>query len=185
MDNRDMSFAVRADDVRRYTEAVSSCRHPQKGRILFAARAIEEGEVLAVAPRSSIVARSFADMAEFRRALEAAGDKNEYLQHCCPAGDGKICEQSTGHWNAFFSHSGEPNCDSRTERFTAAEFRITALRAIARGEELTNDYDETVGYERHGGEQVVREFLALCAEHGVEKRPSRLTLPPITVTVIE
>ena len=87
--------------------------------------------------------------------------------------------------NAFFSHSGEPNCDPRTKRFTAAEFRITALRAIARGEELTNDYDETVGYERHGGEQVVRDFLALCAEHGVEKRPSRLTLPPIMVTVSE
>ena len=99
MDNRDMSFAVRADDVRRYTEAVSSCRHPEKGRILFAARAIEEGEVLAIAPRSSIVTRTFADMAEFRGALEAAGDKNEYLQHCCPAGDGKICEQSTGHWD--------------------------------------------------------------------------------------
>ena len=180
-----MSFAVRSDDVRRYTDAVASCRHPEKGRILFAARAIEEGEVLAIVPRSGIVARSFADMAEFRRALEAAGDKNEYLQHCCPAGDGKICEQSTEHWSAFFSHSGEPNCDPRTERFTVAEFRITALRAIARGEELTNDYDETVGYERHGGEQVVRDFLALCAEHGVEKRPSRLTLPPITVTVID
>ena len=182
-----MSFTVSAAaaDVRLYTEAVASCRHPEKGRILFATRAIEKGEVLAVEPRSSIVSRSFEDVAEFRRSLEAVEDKNEYLQHCCPSRNGKICEQSTEHWNAYFSHSDDPNCDPHTERFTADEFRITAVRHIARGEELTNNYDVTVGYERHGEEQVMKDFLALCAEHGVEKRPSRLTLPPITVTVIE
>ena len=103
----------------------------------------------------------------------------------CPAGDGKICEQSTEHWNAFFSHSDEPTCNPHTERFTADEFRIMALRDIKRGEELTNNYDETVGYERHGEDPVVKEFLALCAEHGVEKRPSKLTMTPIMVTVIE
>ena len=50
---------------------------------------------------------------------------------------------------------------------------------------MTNNYDETVGYEKHGEEVAVREFLALCAEHGVEKRPSQLTLPPLRVTIRE
>ena len=76
-----MSFTASTADVRMYTEAVSSCRHPEKGRILFAARDIEKGELLAVAPRSSIVSRSFEDVAEFRRALAVVEDKNEYLQH--------------------------------------------------------------------------------------------------------
>ena len=76
-----MSFTASTADVRSYTEAVSSCRHPEKGRILFAARDIKKGELLAVAPRSSIVSRSFEDMAEFRRALAVVEDKNEYLQH--------------------------------------------------------------------------------------------------------
>ena len=59
---------VSASDVRLYTEAVASCRHPEKGRILFAARAIEKGEVLAVEPRSSIVSRSFeAESYEFTK----------------------------------------------------------------------------------------------------------------------
>ena len=182
---KEMSFSVSAADVRLYTDAVASCRHPEKGRIIFAAKVIEEGEVIAVAPRSSIVARSFDDMEEFRRALEAVEDKNEYLQHCCPSRSGKICEQSTEHWCAFFSHSGDPNCDPHTERFTADEFRIVAVRRIEKGEELTNNYDESVGYERHGGEQVMKDFLALCEEHGVEKRPSKLTLPPLMVTVLE
>ena len=178
-------FTVSAADVRLYTEAVASCRHPEKGRILFAARDIDKGELIAVEPRESIVARSFGDMAEFRRALEAAEDKNEYLQHCCPARNGKICEQSTEHWNAYFSHSDDPNFDTHTERFTTDEFRIMAVRRIARGEELTNNYDESVGYERHGEEKVMKDFLALCVEHGVEKRPSKLTLPPLMVTVLE
>ena len=175
-------FTVSAADVMLYTEAVASCRHPEKGRILFAARDIDKGELIAVEPRESIVARSFGDMAEFRRALEAAEDKNEYLQHCCPARNGKICEQSTEHLNAYFSHSNDPNFD--THWFTTNEFRIMAVRHIARGEELTTNYDENVGYERHGGEQVMKDFLALCAKHGVEKRPSKLTLPPFMVTVL-
>ena len=72
-------------------------------------------------------------MAELRRALDEVADKNEYLQHCCPTGNGQICEQSTIHWNAFFSHSDDPNCDPHTERFTAEEFRVVAVRRIARG----------------------------------------------------
>ena len=50
-------FTVSAADVRLYTEAVASCRHPEKGRILFAARDIDKGELIAVEPRESIVAR--------------------------------------------------------------------------------------------------------------------------------
>ena len=183
--NSKMSFAVSADDVRQLTEAVASCNHPEKGMFLFASRAIKKGEVLTEGQKSSIMKRSFKDMVEFCQALEMVEDKKEYLQHCMPSGDGKIYEQSMESLYPFVNHSDNPNCKAHVERFTADHTRITARRAIARGEELTDNYDEIVGYEKHGGEQVMKDFLALCAKHGVEKRPSRLTLPPITVTIIK
>ena len=61
--------------------------------------------------------------------------------------------------------------------------RITATRPIGAGEELTVNYDTSVGYEEFGSAAVVADFLALCALHGVEKRPSRLNLPPLRVIV--
>ena len=48
---------------------------------------------------------------------------------------------------------------------------------------MTVNYDTSVGYEEFGTAAVVAEFLALCALHGVEKRPSRLNLPPLRVIV--
>ena len=61
--------------------------------------------------------------------------------------------------------------------------RITATRPISIGDELTVCYDKIVGYEECGDDPVVRDFLSLCQEHQVEKRPSRLTLPQLRVTV--
>ena len=183
--NNMMSFAISANNVRQLTEAVASSNHPEKGMFLFATRAIRKGEVLTEGPKSNIMKRSFKDMVEFSQALEMVEDKKEYLMHCMPSGDGKIYEQSMESLYPFVNHSNNPNCKAHVERFTADHTRITARRNIARGEELTDNYNEAVGYEKHGGEQVMKDFLELCAKHGVEKRPSRLTSPPITVTIIE
>ena len=177
-------LTVAESDLVKYTALIGSCRHPSKGQILFALRDITAGEVIAEEPLSSIAPRFFPSMQVLRDHLEKEvepKDRNEYLQHCCPAGDGTVCEQSTAHFNAFFSHSSSPNCFQDCDRFTKAKVTIEATRAIARGDELTVDYDSSVGYERHGNEALVRDFLALCADYGVEKRPSRLTLPPLRV----
>ena len=61
--------------------------------------------------------------------------------------------------------------------------RITATRPISVGDELTLDYEKIVGLEENGDNPLVRDFLALCEEHGCEQLPSRLTLPPVRVTV--
>ena len=51
-------------------------------------------------------------------------EKQQYLEHCCPiVSTGQICEQNIEHFNAFFSHSSEPNCDQHCDRFTANNFR--------------------------------------------------------------
>ena len=47
-----LPFTINAADVRQYTEAIASCRHPDKGRIIFARREIAKGEVIAVVPRT-------------------------------------------------------------------------------------------------------------------------------------
>ena len=148
-------------------------------------RSIQKGEVLAEEPMSSIMSYSFEDIDEFNHALEAARDKKEYLQHCMPSAGGKIYEQKMDHWYAFLNHCDNPNLEVHTKRFDAKNIMIKAIRDIIRGEELTGNYDEFVGYERHGREEIMIGFLALCEKHGVEKRPSQLTLPPIMVTGIK
>ena len=176
-------FTVNQAETTVYSAFIGSVRHPEKGRILFALCDIDADAEIAAEPLTSIITKYFDDVHVFRQALEEVGDKNEYLQHCCPCGSGQICEQSTEHFNAFFSHSDSPSCSQNCDRFTTHVVRITANRAIAKGEELTVSYDESVGYEKHGDEPVMRDFLALCAEHGVVKRPSQLTMPPVVVVV--
>ena len=181
--SRALLHSVAPSGVRVFSELIASCRHPAKGRILFARRALAAGETLAVCPMSEVISAYHPDMCAFEARLGAAADPAELLQHVCPAGDGRLCEQNVEHLNAFFSHAATPNIAQNVERFTAAELRLEALRDIAVGDELTVDYDESVGYERHAHEAHVAQFLELCAAHGVEKRPARLTLvtirPPI------
>ena len=161
-----------------------------QGRILFARRGLEKGEVVAVEQRDSIITRCFSGVEELE--LHMAGvqvgrfeyrtivtnvacveDKKALLEHCCPVvATGQVAEQNMEHFNAFFSHSSQPNCDQHCARFTAQQFRqgpvniistqylhniyyihnirITATRAISAGEELTVSYDQSVGYEECG-----------------------------------
>ena len=171
-------------DITHFTPTISSCVSPDKGRIVFAARDIFEGEEIALEPASAIIKRHFDSIDSLKQQLEHVADPNNYLQHCCPVGStGGLCEQSTEHFNAFFSHSSSPNLTQHCDRFTSREVSITANVNIKKGQELTVDYDSSVGYERHGQEPAVRDFLALCAAHGVEKRPSRLTLPALQIRI--
>ena len=101
--------------------------------------------------------------------------------HSAPTGDGKICEQNCEHFNAFFNHAAQPNVLQMTERFTGSHVVLIAKTKIEKGEELTVNYDCSVGYERYGHEPMMQWFLGLCSNHGVEKRPSSLTMMPIKV----
>lgn len=65
------------------------------------------------------------------------------------------------------------------------QFTLTAVMDIHRGDELCVDYDDSVGYERTDRGEHVQRFLHLCRKYGVEKRPSRLTLPPAHISVLK
>ena len=63
-------FSVNSSDVRVYTSSISSCCHPDKGRILFATRNIGKGEVVAEQNSSELAAlvkRYFDNIEDFRR----------------------------------------------------------------------------------------------------------------------
>jgi len=67
----------------------------------------------------------------------------------------------------------------------SGQFTLTAAKHISKGDELCVDYDDSVGYERPDRGEHVRRFLHLCQRFGVEKRPSRLTMPPARIVVVE
>ena len=65
-------FSVNSSDVRVYTSSISSCCHPDKGRILFATRNIGKGEVVAEQNSSELAAlvkRYFDNMEDLRQHL--------------------------------------------------------------------------------------------------------------------
>ena len=67
------------------------------------------------------------------------------------------------------------------EFYTKSRWQLVARKDIVAGDELCQDYDQSSGYEVRGNERIVREFLAICEQYSVEKRPSKLTLPPVRV----
>ena len=116
--------------------------------------------------------------------------RQELLMHSCPTGDGLIAVQRDTHFNAFFSHASPPlnNVNQVTQRYSTTTsaspcVSLTATRAIDAGEEFTVDYDASVGYEAHCDEPHVAAFLRIWEAHGVDKRPSRLTIPGARVEV--
>ena len=64
------SITVNSSDVMVHTSSIASCRHPDKGRILFATRNIGKGEVVAEQTSSElagIVRRYFDNMEDLRQ----------------------------------------------------------------------------------------------------------------------
>ena len=62
----------------------------------------------------------------------------------------------TEHWGAVVCHSAswEPNCQVVHDGDT-----FKAIKFIAKGEELTHDYDETWGYEKRIEEPAIQGTL--------------------------
>lgn len=167
-----------------HTTLIASCEHPDKGRLLIARQKISAKSVIELCLMSDVVKKYFDAWEDFLLALDAQkNDAAEYLMHCCPVGDGRICEQDIAHFTAFFNHSSTPNVVQIGERFVASHLLLVAATDIDVGDELTVNYDSTVGYEKYGHEEHVKQFLKLCDEHGVQKRPSALTMGPVKVNL--
>ena len=136
--------------------------------------------MVAVEQRDSIITRCFSGVEELE--LHMAGvqvgrfeyrtivtnvacveDKKALLEHCCPVvATGQIAEQNMEHFNAFFSHSSEPNCDQHCARFTAQQFRQGPVNIIS------TQYLLYPQYQDHGDPGHLRGRGADC-----ELRPER------------
>lgn len=122
--------------------------------------------------------------------LKELGDdakRRRLLEHTCPTGppEHNVAVQNESHLHCYFSHSATPNVEQAgVNRFTpGGAVRLLARRDIKKGEELTVDYDLSVGYEKFSSETGVASFLQLCDALEVVKRPSELTVLPATVTI--
>ena len=85
-------FSVNSSDVRVYTSSISSCCHPEKGRILFATRNIGKGEVVAEQNSSELAAL-------VKRYFDNIEDLRQHLVHI------KVCKA------LYVSLSVTANCD--------------------------------------------------------------------------
>ena len=64
------SLRVSSSAVVVHTPSIASCRHPEKGRILFARRSFEKDEEIAMEQSTSIIKRYFDNMDEFRQNMD-------------------------------------------------------------------------------------------------------------------
>ena len=82
------SLSVNSSDVRVYTSSIASCRHPDKGRILFATRNIGKDEVVVEQTSSElagIVRRYFDNMEDLRQHMVHIKVWGAAARHCITA----------------------------------------------------------------------------------------------------
>ena len=76
----------------------------------------------------------------------------------------------------------DPNVFTLGEFYTK-NWQLIAIKDIKKGDELTQNYNQSCGYELRTNEVIMRDFLKICGEYNVEKRPSKLTLSAVKVRV--
>eukprot|EP00658_Telonema_sp_P-2_P031066 TRINITY_DN23329_c0_g1_i1.p1 TRINITY_DN23329_c0_g1~~TRINITY_DN23329_c0_g1_i1.p1 ORF type:complete len:316 (+),score=66.96 TRINITY_DN23329_c0_g1_i1:115-1062(+) len=169
-----------------HSELVGSAKHPTKGALVFARGSISTGTLIAEFAMEDVVTSTM-NMPGFEALLAEMepAEAQELLRHSCPNGSGLVCLQDGCHWNALLNHSSAPSVKQSCERYTADTVQLVAAHDIEPGDELTVDYDQSVGYELHSQEPLMARFLELCLEHRVCKQPSSLTSPPVKVTVLQ
>mmetsp|Transcript_63569 Transcript_63569/g.150626 ORF Transcript_63569/g.150626 Transcript_63569/m.150626 type:complete len:187 (+) Transcript_63569:87-647(+) len=184
-----MAVVVKQADVQACGDAMAIAPHPMKGKCLFALRDLKAGEVLLRTKLAEIRddSKSCETIEQVRALLASLPDetaRQRILEHMIPTKNGIfLYPQPVGAHN-YFNHEPTPNCEHRGNDWHSAEsWETVTLRDISAGEELTVDYDHCSGYDCRIEEPKVAAYVALCAEHGVEKRPSVLTLPGSRIVV--
>ena len=177
---------VNEKDIKHYTSCIGSVLHPIKGRILFAKKSFNKNEVIAELNMDDIKLLLLPNIEEYKKYLKSKPNVKQIqkcIEHSVPTGNGKILIPNSSHWNNYFNHSMEPNVFTTGEFYTKQKWKHIAIKDIKYGDELTQDYNQSSGYEVRGNEQIVKQFLDICKQYNVEKRPSKLTLPPVKVKI--
>ena len=183
MDNK---LIVDKSDVTQYTSYISSVVHPIKGRILFANRNIKQGTIIASLSMKDIKLHLLSNIEQYKQHLKSKNsikDAIKCIEHSVLTGNGKILIPNNITWNNYFNHSMDPNIFITGEYYTKKHWDLIATKDIRKGDELTQDYNESVGYEVRENDKVMQQFLKICKDYNVEKRPSRLKLPPYKITI--
>ena len=177
---------VREKDIVHYTDGIASVVDPEKGKLLFATKAFTKGSVIAHLRMIDIKAVALSNIDDFKMYLnnQTMEEAKRCIEHSVPTGNGQILVPKVDHWNNFFNSSSTPNVFSDCEYYTKQQWKLIACKNIEIGDELTQDYNQTVGYEVRNDEKIMRDFLNLCEQYNVEKRPSKLTLPPRKVKIV-
>mmetsp|Transcript_41890 Transcript_41890/g.110961 ORF Transcript_41890/g.110961 Transcript_41890/m.110961 type:complete len:188 (-) Transcript_41890:198-761(-) len=172
---------VQACEVTNLTDALATAPHPFKGNCLFARRDIKEGEILLHSNLDELrehTHTTVADLEAYLLTLPNLQSRQDVLIHTVPAKDGTMFQPKSSDIHPLFNHARPGSCRHYNEYYTAPEWDTVALRDIPMGEEVCIDYDHSSGYEARSDEPHVQEYLELLDRYEVEKRPSKLTLPP-------
>lgn len=102
--------------------------------------------------------------------------KGHILEHCVPGVSGRVYQFNPMSLVAFENHSDNPNVSGMDYRWLddgceGDVFIKIALKDINEGEETLVDYNGCSGYDVRNDNAMV-QFLQLCKEYGVVKRPS-------------
>jgi len=153
-----------------------------------------KGEVLLHSNMSDLTLTNHGTIADLEKRLQQEPDlkaKTDLLEHIIPILDGMLWEPKLDDPHCLFNHARPCNARHLNHYYSQAEWDTVAVRDIPKGEEICIDYDDSSGYERRPAEQesqlkgFVADYLKLLDGYGVEKRPSKLTLPPTKFQVID
>lgn len=162
------------------------------GKSLYATQAFAQGDILLREQRCQILTREWDTMDAFVAALQQqqqqqgddtnniAATASYLLEHSVPSVSGPVVCMSEASPFSYLNHAHTPNVAApyrhsdidRSDRRPSDVFEIVALRDIQAGEYLCFDYNLCAGYDTREDPAMVR-FLELCAQWGVEKRPSK------------
>lgn len=138
-------------DILHCIDGIASVVDPQKGRILFATKHFPKDSVIAQLRMSDIKSRIVSDIECFKQYLKATFDTREgvreCIQHSVPTGNGKILIPNTWHWNNYFNHSTDANVFTECAFYTKERWNLIAIKDIQIGDELVQNYNQSVGYE--------------------------------------
>ncbi len=174
-----------AEKPRTYTSwgvAVRGSLVTPHGVGLFAARAYKRGDILFKLPWEKFHRCIYKSVEALSNHLRGMVRKEavKILEHSVPGVSGRVYEFTERSPIYYENHSPSPNVTgmhySWLDNGAGTVLEKTALRDIEDGEEIFVDYDSCSGYDTRNDAAMV-DFLNLCNEFGVDKRPSALRKP--------
>lgn len=145
---------------------------------LFSLKAVRKGDIVWTVKMSELRNQVFDNIERFTTYINKLShqDACQVLAHAVPGIDGKIYSVSMKSFLSYVNHSDDPTIISSNlvellSNLNLITFDIIAAKDINEMDELTVDYNQSVGYDTRKDKTMI-QFNKLCEKFGVEKRPS-------------